>query len=223
VRLRRASGGAHALVLCLHAITDEWPHALATGPAALEEQLSRLLGKGFEPATAADVVVRRGRLLHVTFDDAFASVERALPLLDRLGLPATVFACSGYASDGRPLDVPELAEDAQRYPDELRTMNWDALRGLAERGIEIGSHTISHPHLPLLGDVEVQRELRESRKQIEDELQRPCRFVAYPFGDEDARIRAASAAAGYEAAFGLPGREDWSDRHALPRVGVYSS
>ena len=84
-------------------------------------------------------------------------------------------------------------------------MDWDALRGLAERGIEIGSHTVSHPHLPLLGDVEVQRELRESRKQIEDELRRPCRFLAYPFGDEDARIRAASAAAGYEAAFGAPG------------------
>jgi peptidoglycan/xylan/chitin deacetylase (PgdA/CDA1 family) len=219
IRLGRRQ--AHALVLCYHAVTDDWPHALATGIDALEARLAGMLGRGFEPATAEEVVTRRGRLLHVTFDDAFASLERALPVLERLSLPATVFVCSGYAADGRPLDVTELATEVQQYPDELRTMDWDALRGLVERGIEIGSHTVSHPHLPLLGDVEVQRELRESRKRIEDELGRPCRFLAYPFGDEDARIRAASAAAGYEAAFGLPGREDWTDRHALPRVGVY--
>jgi peptidoglycan/xylan/chitin deacetylase (PgdA/CDA1 family) len=196
-----------ALVLCYHAVTEDWPHALATGLDALEQQVAGLLRRGFQP--------------RVTFDDAFRSLERALPVLERLGVPVTVFACTGYATDGRPLDVPELAEDARRYPDELATMDWAALRALVERGVEIGSHTVTHPHLTQLGDAEVQRELRESREQIEDELGRPCRLLAYPFGDEDARIRAALAAAGYEAAFGLPGREDGSDPYSLPRLGVY--
>lgn len=211
-----------ALVLCYHAVSDDWPHALATGPDALERQLAGLLRRGFRPASARDILGNGGhRLLHVTFDDAFRSVERALPVLERLGLPATVFACSGYADDGRPLDVPELAEDAQRLPDALSTMDWDALRGLAGRAVEIGSHTVGHPHLTRLGDAELQRELRDSRSRIEDELGRPCPFLAYPFGEEDARVRAAAAAGGYEAAFALPGREDRIDRFALPRVGAY--
>jgi peptidoglycan/xylan/chitin deacetylase (PgdA/CDA1 family) len=87
--------------------------------------------------------------------------------------------------------------------------------------VEIGSHTVSHPHLPRLTDAELQRELRESRERIADELARPCRYLAYPFGNEDARVRSAAAAAGYDAAFALPGREDRIDRFALPRVGVY--
>jgi len=170
---------------------------------------------------AEEAVSRAGSSFHVTFDDAFRSLARALPLLEGLGVPATVFVCSGYADDGRPLDVPELAEDLRRYPDALATMDWDAVRDLAQRGLEIGSHTISHPHLPRLDDAELRRELEESRARIEDELRRPCRFLAYPFGDDDARVRAAAEAAGYEAAFALPGPEDRIDRFAVPRVGMY--
>lgn len=210
-----------ALVLCYHAVSEDWPHALSTGLATLERQLTGLLRRRFRPASAAELLHGNGRLLHVTFDDAFRSVERALPVLERLGLPATVFACPGFADGGRPLGVPELAADARKYPDALATMDWDELRGLAGRGIEIGSHTVGHPHLPALSDEELERELRRSRDRLEDELARPCRFLAYPFGDEDARVRAAAAAAGYEAAFALPGREDRIDRFALPRVGVY--
>jgi len=171
--------------------------------------------------TAAEAVSRTASSFHVTFDDAFRSVARALPLLEGLGVPATVFACSGYADDGRPLEVPELAEDIRSYPDALATMGWDSLRDLAGRGLEIGSHTVSHPHLPRLDDAELRRELEESRARIADELRRPCRFLAYPFGDDDARVRAAAEAAGYEAAFALPGPDDRIDRFAVPRVGVY--
>lgn len=154
----------------------------------------------------------------MTFDDAFRSVAAALPVLERLGQPVTVFACSGFAQEGAPLDVPELAAQLEAYPESLATMDWESLRAIAERGVEVGSHTVSHRHL---GDSELQRELCESKERIADELGRPCRYLAYPFGDEDARVRAAAAAAGYEAAFALPGREDRIDRFALPRVGVY--
>lgn len=212
-----------ALVLCYHAISEDWPHELSIGLATLERQLRLLVRRGFQPATAADVLERGGRLLHLTFDDAFRSVERALPALERFGLPATVFACSGFADGGRPLSVPELAAQVDRYPEALATMDWDALRGLVARSVEVGSHTVSHPHLTELTDAELERELRESRERIGDELGRPCRYLAYPFGDEDARVRAVAASAGYEAAFALAGREDRIDRFALPRVGVYRS
>jgi peptidoglycan/xylan/chitin deacetylase (PgdA/CDA1 family) len=208
------------LVLCYHAVSDTWEHSLSVRPADFERQL-RFVRRLYRPVYAAEVVRGRGRLLHVTFDDAFRSIDAALPALERLGAPATVFACSDLADEGLPLAVPELAAAAAAQPDELATHAWDRLRELAERGVEIASHTCSHPHLPRLGDDELDRELQESRARLEDEVRRPCRFLAYPFGDEDGRVRAAARRAGYEAAFALPGDVAAPDDFAVPRLGVW--
>jgi peptidoglycan/xylan/chitin deacetylase (PgdA/CDA1 family) len=62
---------------------------------------------------------------------------------------------------------------------------------------------------------------REARERIAAELRRPCRFLAYPYGEHDARVRAAARAAGYEAAFALRSSEWRPDRYALPRVDLY--
>ncbi len=209
------------MVLCYHAVTEGWHDGLSVDRMTLERQVRLFLRRGLKPVRAADVLSGRGRLLHVTFDDAFESVRRALPALERLGVPVTVFACTDYAVEGRPLDVPELAERGRGFGHELATMNWDSLRELSERGVEIGSHTRTHPHLPRLSDEEVDRELRESRVAVEDRLGRPCPFLAYPFGDEDRRVRDAARRAGYDAAFALPGDSSGVDRYALPRVGIY--
>ncbi len=209
------------LVLCYHAVSERWPHALALPEAELLSQVQTLLSRGFRPAGAEEVVAGRGRLLHVTFDDAFRSIERVLPVLERLGVRSTVFVSSSFADEGRTFAVPELAHDAAAFPDELGTMRWDELRELAERGVEVGSHTVTHPHLTRLAGDELERELRVSRERVESELDRACRFLAYPYGEEGARVQAAARAAGYEAAFALPGRERPFDRYALPRVGVY--
>jgi peptidoglycan/xylan/chitin deacetylase (PgdA/CDA1 family) len=166
-------------------------------------------------------VAGSGKLLHVTFDDAFTSILAALPVLERLGLTATVFACTGYADDPRPLGVRELAGELHGHAEELRTMSWAELRGLEERGIAVESHTISHPHLPALSDEELAEELTASKRRLEEELGRPCRFLAYPFGDCDDRVRAAARDAGYEAAFGLPGDPTGRDRFDVFRVGVW--
>lgn len=175
---------------------------------------------GYLPRGLDEAVFGSGRVLHVTFDDAFRSVEAGLSILDRLGVPATVFACPDYAEGGRKLDVAELAAEAEAHPDELKTMDWDELRSLSSRGVEVGSHTLSHPHLRRLTDADLSRELSESRLRIEEALGHPCRFLAYPYGEEDERVRAAAEAAGYVAAFGLPGRRPL-DRYSLPRVGLY--
>ena len=209
------------LVLCYHAISTTWPHALAVAPEAFGAHLRFALARGYRPATAAEILSGRGRRVHVTFDDAYRTVARVLPLLERLGVPATVFACTGYAAGGRPLDVRELADEVRSYPDDLATMDWNELRSLGERGVEVGSHTVTHPHLTALADAELDRELRESREQLADELGRPCRFLAYPYGDDDDRVHAAARRAGYDAAFALPGRVRPINLHALPRVGVY--
>lgn len=206
------------LVLCYHAVSPTWTHALSVDPPVLARQIRALLRRRWRPARAEDVVGGAGRLLHVTFDDAYTSVTAALPILERLGVPATVFACSSFADEGRPLVVPELSEEPRA---ELATMDWSALGALADRGVEIGAHTETHPHLPRLTDAEIDRELRDSRARIEESLGRACRFLAYPYGEEQPRIRAAAQRAGFIGAFALPGRRSRPDPFAIPRVGMY--
>ena len=211
------------LVLCYHAVSDSWPDRLTVGPEMLERQLRSLLRRRYRPAGADSVLGGSGKLLHVTFDDAYRSVAKAMPVLERLRVPATVFACTSFADDGRVLDVPELALEAAKYPDELATMSWDELESLVERGIEVGSHTVTHAHLTRLSDADLKKELQESRERLEARLGRPCRYLAYPYGEEDARVRASARAAGYVAAFGLPGSEKPVDRYSVPRIGVWRS
>lgn len=209
------------LVLCYHSVSKIWPHALSVTPDAFQRQVTSIARTGLPPLTAEALADRARRGVHVTFDDAYRDVLGVLPLLEELGLPTTVFVSTAYADDGRSLAVPELAADAEARPEALATMNWDELRELAERGVEIGSHTVNHPHLTLLSDDELDRELSDSRTRIEDELRRPARLLAYPYGEHDARVQAAVKRAGYAAAFAQwPGSSIRND-YALPRVSFY--
>jgi Predicted xylanase/chitin deacetylase len=82
-------------------------------------------------------------------------------------------------------------------------MNWDELAGHADRGVLIGSHSVSHPHLAELNDDELRRELNESKAEIEDRLGRFCSDLAYPYGEQDERVRLAARGAMYERAYAL--------------------
>jgi peptidoglycan/xylan/chitin deacetylase (PgdA/CDA1 family) len=161
-------------------------------------------------------MLARFRRVRASFDDAFRSAPTVFPALRDVGVPIQVFVCTGYARDGAPLTIPEFAGDDL---DQLRTMTWDELRAHADSGIHIGSHGVTHAHLTRLGDDEVQRELVESKQQIEEELGRACTELAYPYGEHDERVRAAARAAGYEHAYGL--RERGEDPYALPRLDLY--
>jgi peptidoglycan/xylan/chitin deacetylase (PgdA/CDA1 family) len=212
-----------ALVLCYHAVSDHWEAPLSVTQHDLRRQLSRLLSRGWVGTTFADAMVStRPRTLVVTFDDGFDSVRTlAAPVLAEIGLPGTVFVATDCV--GRSLSWPELARWADtEHADELRAMSWHSLRALVASGWEIGSHTCSHPHLSRLDSEAIHAELRRSRTVCEQMLGVTCRSVAYPFGDADDRVRAAAAAAGYEAAAGQsPAAFVARDRFDWPRVGVW--
>jgi peptidoglycan/xylan/chitin deacetylase (PgdA/CDA1 family) len=154
--------------------------------------------------------------VYATFDDAFRSAAIVFPALQQLGVPVQIFVCTRYARAGAPLAIAELAGDD---PAQLATMHWDELREHADRGIRIGSHGVVHPHLTTLSDTDLRRELEDSKEEIEAELDRPCRDFAYPYGENDLRVRDAACAAGYDRAFALRGRK--GDAYALPRVDLY--
>jgi peptidoglycan/xylan/chitin deacetylase (PgdA/CDA1 family) len=212
------------LALCYHAVSETWPADLSITPERLDHQLRRLIGRGYRPVTFTRAVLDPPdrRCLAVTFDDAYRSVlELGRPILDELGVPATVFA---------PTDFPAHPE-AMRWPGidrwlgtphepELRPMSWAELAGLAYDGWEIGSHTARHPRLTRLGDRELDRELTESRAECERRLG-SCTAIAYPYGDVDDRVAAAARRAGYLAGAGLPRAWHRPRELEFPRVGIY--
>src|SRR5215212_4687937 len=87
------------LVLCYHAVSEHWPADLAVFPDRLDVQLRYLVARGYRGATFTTAVVDRPyrRTLAVTFDDAYASVlELGFPILERLGLPGTVYVPTSF-------------------------------------------------------------------------------------------------------------------------------
>jgi peptidoglycan/xylan/chitin deacetylase (PgdA/CDA1 family) len=212
-----------SLVLCYHALSEDWPATLSTTPALLHWHLRRLLGRGYRPGRFTDTVLALDarRTMAVTFDDAFRSVRTlGLPILQQLGVPATVFVPTDQVG-GTPMSWPGIDEWAGGpHERELVGCTWEELAELADAGWEIGSHTCSHRRLTTLSDHEVRAELVDSKAECEDRLGRPCRSLAYPYGDHDARIARAARRAGYSAAGALPSRFDTADAMQYPRVFV---
>jgi heparosan-N-sulfate-glucuronate 5-epimerase len=214
---------AHGLVLCYHAVSHSWPSSLAINPDSLREQIQHLLRAGFVPATFGDLVSGNAasKSLVVTFDDGFRSVHtQALPILSGLGVPATVFVPTNYVGRSEPMAWPGIDQWlGTEHAEELLPMNWDQLRELRDSGWEVGSHSCSHPRLTALEDEPLEAELSRSRAAIEEALDTPCRTLAYPYGEQDERVRATARLAGYRAGAAI--RLGGGDPFCWPRVGVY--
>jgi peptidoglycan/xylan/chitin deacetylase (PgdA/CDA1 family) len=93
------------------------------------------------------------RAVCITFDDGYRSVhDLALPVLRRLGLPATVFVSSGYVG-GRTMWNDRIVEAVETLPaDELDLAEFGlgvySLRSVAERTSSLGSLTEASKYLP---------------------------------------------------------------------------
>jgi peptidoglycan/xylan/chitin deacetylase (PgdA/CDA1 family) len=144
------------------------------------------------------------------------AADRALALLRTLGESERDRIVEAIESALRP--APWQAEPALEMGD-LAT-----LRRHQDEGLEIGSHSVTHPIFSGLDRMRVRAELRESRGQLEGWMQRPVELFAYPNGspsDYGEETQEELAAAGYRCAFstqiGLNGADWESRRYALLR------
>jgi peptidoglycan/xylan/chitin deacetylase (PgdA/CDA1 family) len=213
------------LVLCYHALSLDWTAPLSITPKRLADQLGHLRAKGYKGVTFRDAVdpEPEGRRVAITFDDGYRSVlTLAKPILDSFDMPATVFVPTQYIGSEEPMAWPGIDHWARgEHAHELVPMSWPEARSLADSGWEIGSHTHSHPHLTKLAEGALSSELVDSRRETEDNMQRECASLAYPYGDWDERVAAAAGAAGYAAAGTLPASIHPASPLSYPRIGVY--
>ena len=212
------------LALAYHALADDWDDPLAVTVHAFETHVRRLHLTGYEGVRFSELALgpRRDGVVALTFDDAFASVlERAFPLLEELGWPATVFASASVVDDGVPMTW--LLGEHGRTPGReeiLDPLGWDDLRRLRSRGWEIGSHGATHRRLSALDPEERLRELALSRARIEAEVG-DCTAISYPWGEVVDEVVDAAVEAGYIAGGGLEGRfGSRRDPMRVPRFAV---
>ncbi len=206
-----------ALVITYHAIC-EGPLPLCQPPEQLEDQLDLLARCGYRARPLAELVdaLREKRPLPadafaLTFDDAYRDfADSALPILERRGVPATLFTTA--SSDREQLPSGTAAA----------LLPLEELGELARRGVVIGAHSISHSDLTQLDDGALRRELVECREILEANSGGPVQHFAYPFGRFDARVYAAVAEVFRSACTTRLSRvQADSDPFAIPRVDAY--
>ncbi|MHC5064995.1 MAG: polysaccharide deacetylase family protein [Planctomycetota bacterium] len=119
----------------------------------------------------------------------------------------------------------ELPGEALADEELWRFMSWNEVRELRGMGIEVASHTCSHPILSRLQEAELEHELSASRARIEAELGEPCRTLVYPNGgpeDVTSSVLEAVGRSGYQLAFTL--MDAVSPRRpealAIDRIGI---
>jgi peptidoglycan/xylan/chitin deacetylase (PgdA/CDA1 family) len=210
-------------VLMYHAVTAEPSRAtwrLSVTPAMFEAQLRFLRDNEFTPMRFSGFaeLLRRGseipeRPVVLTFDDGYADFHREVfPRLSAHSYPATAFITTGWVGDAK--------ERVGQPPDEM--LSWCQIQELASAGIEIGSHSHSHPQLDQLAAGALERELRDSRALLEDRLGQPVTTLAYPFGYSSLAVRRAVRAAGYEVAAAVRNTRarPSEDLLAVPRLTI---
>lgn len=206
-RLRNRSSGA--VFLCYHSVAAEGPRYLTITAELFERQLALLRRRGVRGGDLAaldQLAAGRGRgpTVYVTFDDGFRdNHETVMPLLREYGFGAFVFVLPPLLDAGAPFEWPEMRDYLARFPATMRSVTWPMLEEMKESGFEVGSHTLSHRHLPKLDGERLREELWESRLAIKERLG-SCDTLAYPFGEWSEPVAAAAADCGYRFAFTLP-------------------
>jgi peptidoglycan/xylan/chitin deacetylase (PgdA/CDA1 family) len=72
---------------------------------------------------------------------------------------------------------------------------------MAAHGMDIESHTMTHPELTRIGQRSLRWQLSESRHELQMKVHHPVRLFAYPYGAYSRTVVTAVARAGYLAAF----------------------
>ncbi len=117
---------------------------------------------------------------------SFLSFLKRLPDVERQSLMAQL----------EDIVKPKRGRFADSHP-----LSWEQVKEAHRSGIaEFGSHTLSHPVLSQMDEPAIDKELHDSKRIIEDQLQVPCIALAYPVGGVDAinaEVLTAAARAGY--------------------------
>jgi peptidoglycan/xylan/chitin deacetylase (PgdA/CDA1 family) len=164
-------------------------------------------------------------LVGLTFDDGYEDfLDAAVPALEKLGFSATVFVVAGM------LGSENTWEHGGGPRPQLRLLGADGVREVSERGMEIGSHSVTHPRVSGLDSETLIREVEDSRQLLGEIVNAPIEGFSYPYGAVDGPAVRAARKAGYVYAVATKkqvegGLHDWprtyvGEKDSPLRLGV---
>jgi len=185
-------------ILMYHSIDDDEPGIKLTVPAReFRGQMKYLRDKKFDVVSLEQLadIISSGKkiprnIVAVTLDDGYLdNYTKAFPVLKEYRVPATVFVISGC------IGKPDFLNTAQ-------------IREMSEAGIDMESHTVTHPHVEGLAKGKLKREITESKKTLEAITGKPVVTFCFPFGGFNDDARGILKEAGYKAAFVVMPRDN---------------
>lgn len=146
----------------------------------------------------------------ICFDDGYLNnYENAYPVLKQMGMKATIFVIAS-----------RMGCDTVEYPH----FTWEQAVEMENSGIiDIESHSLTHPSFSELNYAETVKEMRLSKYLVEKNLNKECKYMAYPYGFTNVASASVGKAAGYKMLCivgnsGVNGRN--SDLSQLRRLNV---
>ena len=189
-----------ATVLCYHIVEFPVDPRMEISREAFLQQMRYLSMTGYHIIPLQEAydyaIGKRASLpknsIVITIDDGWRSTyTEVFPEMKRRHFPFTIFV------------YPRIIGQTPY------ALTWKQIKEMAEAGVDIESHSYSHPFLTRRRNMSLDekryaawldRELEESKRTLERETGKPVNFIAYPYGDYDHYLVANVARAGYEAA-----------------------
>ncbi len=190
-------------VLMYHRVLENPPtrssHGIWVSAKQFAAHLDSLKRRGFQTITFRDYarfLQGAGKLprkpIMLTFDDGYEDNYRiAFPLLQKSGFDAVIYVVTEMERRTNFWDKDEA-------PTQLMTAS--QIMELHRSGIEIGSHTVTHPRLPNASLECAQREICDSKDALEQLLGSSVLSFAYPYGELSQTVKEAVGKAGYNFA-----------------------
>ncbi len=202
-------------ILCYHSISSN-SYRYAVSLKEFEKQINKL-SKNFNFVSLDQITSPEKRKkiklpsVAITVDDGYTDAMNILDITKKYHIPITLFVMSDNANANR-----------KELHNNLKFLSTKELNILIKNGWSIGSHSATHTNLLNIEGYDLEKEIVNSKKILENKLGVKVKYFAYPRGFYSNRIIEFVKKAGYKAAFTIDsGHVDMSPNlFTLPRTIV---
>ncbi|MEH6593388.1 MAG: polysaccharide deacetylase family protein [Halioglobus sp.] len=215
------SAANNAVILLYHHVSDTTPASTSISPAVFEQHL-KYLADGYNVLPLEQIMSQLTagktlpeRTVAITFDDGYRNIyANAHPLLSSYGMPYTVF-----------INPPLIGKQGNQ-------LSWKQVAEMESGGARFANHTMHHDHLLERARDEneadwrgrIRQDILAAEEILQEKLGYSLRYIAYPYGEFDAALRALVSDIGF-VGFGQHSGAIFSgsDFRALPRFAAAGS
>lgn len=134
------------------------------------------------------------RCFAVTFDDGFNSViNNALPELEKLQIPCTIFIPANYLGKNPAWDIK-----GEFFDSKEEIINPERLVSLNQSLVKIGSHSLNHSDFTLMNSDIQKMEFIKSKNILEDLVKYSIDLFSFPYGAYNTEAINNGFASGYK-------------------------